>query len=249
MARLELTSGHAREMDKTLTEQNFGVSPLDQYAIPASARRTPIYTIPGIQRKLMNQMIEVAILEHALNSGYENLDYPTCKAYIPGLTSVDHDKIIKSREFHSALVLRGVRTDSEGLSADQMRALSVMTDLSAHQSLERRLKAAGIPWYQWQTWMHSPLFKSHYDAIAKKVFDSVQSDIDLRVASGALDGKLDWVKYYNELTGRHSPDRRAHADVQMILNEVVKIIHSHVQDPETLMKMSADLSAVVAKLG
>ena len=249
MARLELTSGHAREMDKTLTEQNFGVSPLEQYAIPVSARRTPVYTIPGIPRKLMNQMIEVAVLEHALNSGYENLDFPTCRAYIPGLTSKDHDVIVKSKEFHTALVLRGIRTDTEGLSGDQMRALAIMSDISSKQPLERKLKAAGIPWYQWQTWMHSPLFKSHYDALAKKVFDSAQSSIDLKVASGALDGDLNFIKYYNELTGRHSPDRRAHADVQMILNEVVKIIQQRVQDPETLMAISTDLSAVVAKLG
>lgn len=249
MARLELTSGHAKEMHETLTEQNFGVSPLDQFSVPASARKTPIYTIPGIQRKLFNQVIEVAILEHSLHSGYENLNLQCVKSYIPGMVATDLDKILKSQEFHQALVLRGVRTESDGLSGDQMRALSVMSDVSTNQSLERKLKTAGIPWYQWQTWMHSPLFRSHYEAIAKKVFDQSQATIDLQVASGALDGRLDFIKYYNEVSGRHSPDRRAHQDVQMILNEVVKIIHENVQDPAVLMRMSSQLSAVVAKLG
>ena len=179
----------------------------------------------------------------------EDLDYKTCKQYMPSLTSLDYDKIIKSPEFHTALVLRGVRKESEGLSGDQMRALSVMTDLSSAQSLEKKLKQAGITWYQWQTWMHSPLFKAHHDRLASKIFTSVQQSIDLRVATGALDGKLDFIKYYNELTGRHSPDRRAQQDVQMILNEVVAILQRNVRDPEVLVRISAELSAVVSKLG
>lgn len=247
---MELTSTRAKEMHRALTDQNFGVSPLDEYQIPTGAdKRTPIYTIPGIPRKLLLQMIEVAILEHAMNGEFADLNYQCAKSYMPSITSEQHNKIVNSQEFHTALVLRGVRKETDGLSGDQMLALSAVTDLSAHRSLERRLRELGIPWYQWQTWMHSPLFKAHYERLSKQVFDSAQSSIDLKVASGALDGKLDFIKYYNELTGRHSTERRAHADVQMILNEVVKIIHENVKDPEVLTLMAAQLSAVVAKLG
>jgi hypothetical protein len=201
-------------------------------------------------RKHFNQIIEATILEHSMSDGMMDLSVTTVRQYCPHLSADTISKVMASQEYHDMLVLRGVRdTDTSGLSGEQMRALAVLVDTSKSLSLERKLKNAGISWYQWQMWMHSPLFRAHHDRLAQKAFESATSQIDLQVASGALDGKLDFIKYYHELTGRNSPDRRAHQDVQMILNSVVEIITRNVQDSDTLARISAELSAVVAKLG
>lgn len=248
--RMELTSGHAKEINAALSEQNFGVSPLDQFALPASAKRRSFITVPGIPRTIFNQLVEATILEYAMHGEYLNFSYQTARSYLPSIPKETYSKVITSPEYHNVLVLRGVRSDqTDGLSGDQMRALSVLSDVSSHKPLQRKLKDAGIEWYQWQTWLHSPLFKAHHDRIADKVFNAAQSSIDLQVAAGALDGKLDFIKYYNELTGRHSPDRKAHADVQMIINEVINIIQRNVQDSDTLQRMASELALVVSKLG
>jgi hypothetical protein len=85
--------------------------------------------------------------------------------------------------------------------------------------------------------------------MAANLFAKVQSDVDYQVASGALDGKLDYIKYFNELSGKHDPARRAHQDVQTILNGIVEIITRNVTDEKVLKQISAELSAVVAQLG
>lgn len=97
--------------------------------------------------------------------------------------------------------------------------------------------------------MNNGLFRAAHDKIAHDIFVKAQSSIDSQVVSGALQGKLDFIKYYNEITGRFSPGRRAHDDVQSILNDIVDIVTRHVKDPKVLQAISAELSASVAKLG
>jgi hypothetical protein len=249
----ELTSRLAKETEAALKTANFGVSPLDKYSVPPNARRVPGLTLPGIPRKHFNQIIEVTILEHALSDGLSDLTVTTVRQYAPHLTSDEISKVLSSKEYHQTLVLRGVRTEDpsgkQHLSGEQMLALQALTDLSSSLTLERRLKKAGVTWYQYQAWLHDPLFRSHLDALSAKAFNSATAQIDMQLASGALEGRLDFIKTYYEITGRNSPDRKAHQDVQMILNAVVEIVTRNVKDSQTLSRISAELSAVVAKLG
>ena len=249
----ELTSKLARETESALKKSNFGLSPLDQYSVPPNARRLPGLTLPGIPRKHFNQIIEATILEHALSDGLSDLTVSTVRQYCPHITSDAISKVLASKEYHQTLVLRGVRNEdpsgAQHLTAEQMMALSALTDLSSNLPLERRLKKVGVSWYQYQAWLHDPLFRSHLDQLSHKAFESATSQIDMQLAAGALDGRLDFIKTYYEITGRNSPDRKAHQDVQMILNSVVEIITRNVQDSQTLARISAELSAVVAKLG
>jgi hypothetical protein len=249
----ELTSKLAKDTEQALKQSNFGVSPLDTFAVPPNARRLPGLTIPGILRKHFNQIVEVAILEHALSDGMLDLNVTTVRQYAPHLKADDISKVLASKEFHQTLVLRGVRTEDpsgqQHLSGEQMMALSALTDLSSSLTLERRLKKVGVTWYQYQAWLHDPLFRSHLDQLSHKAFESATSQIDMQLASGALEGRLDFIKTYYEITGRNSPDRKAHQDVQMILNAVVEIVTRNVKDSQTLSRISAELSAVVAKLG
>jgi hypothetical protein len=77
----------------------------------------------------------------------------------------------------------------------------------------------------------------------------MQADVDSQVAQGAVAGKLEFIKYFNEISGKHNPQRKAHADVQTILDGIVEIITRNITDSELLTRISSELSAVVAKLG
>jgi len=139
--------------------------------------------------------------------------------------------------------------DGDGLSGVQMRALSVMTDFTSNLNLQAKLKKAGIAWYEWQGWLNDPTFRAHHDRLANELFKKAQASVDEAVVSGAVNGKLEFIKYFNEISGKHDPARRAHQDVQTILNGIVEIITRNVTDPEILTRISSELSAVVAKLG
>lgn len=206
-------------------------------------------------RQLFIDCVRAACLIHNLTDGntanQEWLDPKVIRTYLP--PSVDKatvQKIVQSENFTQALILRGVISPTQAsLTGEQLRALSVLTDVTHHLSLETKLKRAGIPGYKWDAWMNNGLFRAAHDKIAHDIFVKAQSSIDSQVVSGALQGKLDFIKYYNEITGRFSPGRRAHDDVQSILNDIVDIVTRHVKDPKVLQAISAELSASVAKLG
>jgi hypothetical protein len=136
---------------------------------------------------------------------------------------------------------------SEALEPRQLLALSVMTDTTQRLTLETRLRRAGIQKSEWQNWMRNKKFRAKFEAIARETFIRSQSMIDLQLASGALEGKLDFIKYYNEVSGRHDPNKQAKISVQQILNDVVEIITRNVTDSDTLQRISAELSAAVVK--
>jgi len=213
-----------------------------------------LYAPPGVPRQLFIDVVRAACLIHNLTDGSSNqewLDPKVIKTYLPAsVPKATVEQIVRTENFTQALVLRGVMSVTQTqLSGEQMRALSVLTDVTSHASLETRLKRAGIPQYKWDAWMNSAIFRAAHDRIAHDIFVKAQSSIDTQVVSGALSGKLDFIKYYNEVTGRYSPGRRAHDDVQSILNDIVDIVTRHVKDPATLQAISSELSASVAKLG
>ena len=228
-----------------------GVNPNLAYAIPD--RSKPIYPPAGITREDFDKVVEVAVLQHSLERGIVDgetvITTDTVKSYHPKLSKRTIEIVLASKPFHHTLILRGIRKDSSALSAEQMRALTVMTDVSTSLSLERKLKRAGISWFKWQAWLNDPMFRAMHDRLASQLFTKVQADVDMQVASGALEGKLDFIKYFNELSGKHDPNRRAHQDVQTILNGIVEIVTRNVTDPVVLNRIASELSAVVAKLG
>jgi hypothetical protein len=223
--------------------------------MPSSVKPKVIYPPAGVSREIFDQIIEASVLHAGLavstrDQGLD-LDVDTIRAYCPRIPKPVITKVIESKPYHQVLILRGIKQpgSKDGLSADQMRALTILTDVSSSRSLEKRLKLAGISWFRWQAWLNDPIFRAAHDKLCEDIFKKAQSSIDVQVVSGALDGKLDFIKYANEMSGRFDPNRRAHADVQLILNGIVEIITRNVTDPEVLKRISSELSAVVAKLG
>lgn len=212
--------------------------------IPPASK--PIQPPPGILRKDFVEILEAAVLHHQLTAGMAPLTVDIVKTYCPRLAKRLIEKALGTEQFHNMMVLRGVINESDGLSGEQMRALSVLTDVSSNLKLVDKLKRAGIPWYKWQAWMNNPLFRAHHDKLANDLFKKMQASVDEAVVSGALDNKLEFIKYFNEISGRHDPARRAHQDVQAILDSIVDIITRNVKDPAVLQQISAELSAALS---
>jgi hypothetical protein len=229
--------------------------PLHTVYKPAPSSSKPLYAPPGVPRQLFIDVVRAACLIHRVTGGdrsnSEWLDPKAIKTYLPTRVPIATvEKITRSTNFQQALILRGVTSPADGiLTGEQLRGLAALSDVTTHLSLESRLKRADIPKYKWDAWMNNTVFRAAHDKIAHDIFVAAQSSIDTQVVSGALSGKLEFIKYYNEITGRYSPGRRAHADVQSILNDIIEIVTRNVKDPKALQAISAELSASVAKLG
>lgn len=242
--------------ESLLNETNRALEgPLHTVYKPAPQSGKPLFATPGVPRQLFIDIVRAACLIHRITGGErknsEWLDPKVIKPYLPGKVPLATiERVTSSPNFQEALILRGVTSLTDGvLTGEQMRALSVLTDVTSHVSLEKRLQRAGISKYKWDAWMASDMFRAAHDRLAHDIFVQAQSQIDTQVVSGALSGKLEFIKYYNEITGRYSPGRRAHADVQSILNDIVEIVTRNVTDKDTLDRISMELSASVAKLG
>lgn len=210
----------------------------------------PFITIPGIPRPIFTKVVEAVCTLHAFNHGDLPSNLAESLKDMTGVPISTVKKILGNKIFFDAMVLRGVYSADAGtLSGEQLRALAVLSDVSSHLALETKLKRAGITWYKWQAWMNDKSFRAAHDKISHDIFKNAQSSIDSQVASGALEGRLDFIKYYNELSGKHDPARRAHSDVQTILNGIVEILTRNITDPTILTRISSELSAVVSKLG
>lgn len=214
-----------------------------QYDAPDKAK--PLQTIPGIQRRTMIACLEAAIAMHAMGEAY--WDKPLAISKLAGVSLATVERLQTFPQWTQGLILRGLMPSADApLSGEQLRALNCLTDATRHKSFEARLKAAGIDPYKWNIWLNQPVFRAAHDKIAHEMFVKSQAQIDMQLASGALSGKLDFIKYYNEVSGRHDPNRRAHADVQTLLNIVSDVILRNVKDPDLLKTLSDELSAAVA---
>jgi len=249
-----MTTKELKQIESGLMAQ--GVNPLLLYKAVDPTKPTKV--IPGILKEHQAFLVEAIIIHYA-----EYHNYPTprelheySKKTVP--LALCH-RVWKVQPFLEVLYSRGLpavesltvrREDphvvtsialSEALEPRQLLALSVMTDTTQRLTLETRLRRAGISKSEWQNWMRNKKFRAKFENIARETFIRSQSMIDLQLASGALEGKLDFIKYYNEVSGRHDPNKQAKVEVRAVLAAVVEIITRNVTDPETLNRISSEM--------
>lgn len=237
-----------------------GVSPLNFYH---EKRGSKPLQVPGVLPEHTQHVTEAVIILYSLYHKWPTLS--ELERYIGGpdglVPSHVLDKILNSEVFHRILQNRGLNPDriknpdgsisdvSKTLTPQQMLALSALSDVSKARPLELRLKSLGISWSEWQLWMKNPVFKTAHDNLAREIFTRAQSTVDIQVVSGALEGRIDFIKYYNEITGRYDPARKTQADISNILRTIVDIITRHVTDEQTLAKIGTEFQVLVKEYG
>lgn len=226
-----------------------------QYEAPPNHK--PLFTPPGIPRTIFMRALDVAALIHNLNGATPgNDDYLNPKAlwsYMkgePNVTLTMLTNLTTTKSFYDGLILRGIinKATTQDLTPPQIRALNVLTDVSTPISFTKKLQQANIKPYQWNAWMNNQTFRALHDRLVHQAFLSASSQIDAQIAAGALDGKLEFIKYYKELI-QPPAQARAHQDVQTLLDGIADILMRNITDPVLLTRISAELSTIVMKLG
>lgn len=129
------------------------------------------------------------------------------------------------------------------LTAAQMHAVAVMTDLVDRRSDEKKLRDLGITTRQWATWGLDSTFAEYLRDRSERMLDNSVHEAHRGLMKGVRNGNVASVKALYEITGRFRPDGEVQIDVQRILHTFIEVIQKYVKDPVVLHAIAMDLSS------
>lgn len=152
--------------------------------------------------------------------------------------------ILASPEFRTACAVRGIVTSTNpGISPRQDYALQIILDTSDGLSLGRKLKKAGVSNSEFRAWLQNPLFSQHYQRVTDQLLMDNRPAI-IALANKAGEGDLAAIKFQMEVNGFHNPNKQSQVDVAVMMNRVMEVLFKHVDNRDTLLAISAEMSAL-----
>lgn len=153
-------------------------------------------------------------------------------------------KIVQTVEFQQAIELRGIpwKSDYKGITPEQQRVITLITNPTDRRPLGRRLKSAGVSWATYQAWCKQPHFKNYVDKLAEEILQENISTAHTMLTNRVQNGDLNAIKFFYELTGRHDPNRVENVNLRAVITQILEIIQRRVRDPETLQAIASDMS-------
>jgi hypothetical protein len=153
--------------------------------------------------------------------------------------------ILSTEEFSGEMTRQGIYwNEKEALSDRQIIALSIITDPAGKGSLEARLRAAGVSTVEYANWKRNPLFNAHVKRMTVDILSDYEDEINVALVNGALDGKLEHIKFIAELSGKFDPEKKTRMDTQKVVMGILEIIMKHVTNPATLTAISQEILAL-----
>ncbi len=161
---------------------------------------------------------------------------------------------IKLPTFRIALDVRGISPKaldsvsgmlSKGLTEQQLVCANIMLDLLDNRSQRKKLQELSIPTQTYQSWLRDPAYQEYIRARSENLLGDNQHEAHLALLDRVTSGDMVAIKYYNEITGRFTPQQaNGGANVREVLQAVITIIQRHVIDPNTLTRIAEDLLAL-----
>lgn len=156
-------------------------------------------------------------------------------------------KIIVTDEFVKAINARGVPWESYNkLSSQQMLVAQIVTNPTDKRPLRAKLKSAGVTYPQYRAWMNQPVFSQYMNRITEGMLIDHLPDFNTVLTNKGLAGDINAIKYINELSGRHDPNRQALLDLQAVVQNLLEIIQRNVTDPATFQRIAAEFQLSMA---
>lgn len=182
----------------------------------------------------------------AYTSNRQLPDMVEIQRYVKTVPATIIAKILASDEFTDAAVARGIPWDNfNGLTAEQMLVAQIVTNPTDKRPLRAKLKSAGVTYAQYRAWMHQPVFSQYMNRITEGMLVDHIPDFNTVLTNKALSGDINALKYVNELSGRHDPNRQQVLDLQAIVQNLLEIIQRNVTDPATFQRIAAEFSLAV----
>ncbi len=243
---LGATSSADRDSDSTSSGRD--LSPRLEFPVMEPVKDSPKWTVgttpAGISYEDYRDVINAVYTLYTQEKALPTLDR------VAGLAMVSYKTIktiTESREFISAMQSRGVPwTDSKGLTSQQMLALQVLTNPTDKRPLAAKLKSIGITYPVYRGWMGQPAFSQYMFKITEGMLTEHLPDFNTVLTNKGLAGDLNAIRYINELSGRHDPNRQQVVDLVAIVEKLLDIIQRNVTDPEVFQRIAAEFSMTVS---
>ncbi len=161
-------------------------------------------------------------------------------------------RLINTDEFKRALISRGVNLKHWSDDPRKLQALGLLTDPLAPGTFESKLKKVGITSAIWDGWLADKEYEREFRNLTEKNFKKRQGEVNLALQGMALKPgarQLESIRYYNEVSGRHDPNRRQVMDLQTFTQGVIDIITREVKDDAVLMRIASQLSVLAGGSG
>lgn len=198
----------------------------------------------GVTMRQWGQAIEVAVEYFRMTSGMMPITQDVM-VQSSSLSEETWDKIYAdgAKAWKVALSLKGVMKKGAGLTLDQLRALRYLTDVTVNKNLEQKLRHLGISWEIYQNWMHDSHFRSQMEARSDEILNEAQAPVMQAMVQGALQGKLENIKYFHAVTGRFRESDTG-SDTRAFLSGLVEILQGEIKDPEQLKRIAVRLQSL-----
>jgi hypothetical protein len=163
--------------------------------------------------------------------------------YTGSMTRKVVGRILGSEEFTTAIQARGVPWHTGGgLTAQQMLALSVMTDPTNRKNPAAKLKAVGVSYGQYRAWLKEPLFKRKLDQITESMVQDHIADMQVALTNKAVNGDLNAIKFVYEMTGKHDPASKEVIQLKAVITMLLEVLSRHLSaQPELLQAVAVDI--------
>lgn len=157
-------------------------------------------------------------------------------------------KVVATPEYKAAMLQRGINVSkSKGLLPEQSYALEIMSDPARSGTFNTKLRAAGISYTKWRSWLKDPVFRQAFDIITESMLNEHQGDVHTALVGKAISGDMRAIEYYNQITGRFDPNRIQVINQHAIIQGLIEIIIRHVTDENVLMAISNDIDRLQGK--
>jgi hypothetical protein len=131
------------------------------------------------------------------------------------------------------------------LSAEQLAAANLLLDFSDNRSQAAKLKAIGVSTQRYTAWLRQPAFSGYLRERAEGLINNAQHEAHTSLLRAVQNGRMDAIKYYNEITGRYNPKDQEALNLTAILVKVVEILQIHVKEPEVLRAVAKELGELL----
>lgn len=175
---------------------------------------------------------------------HEKKRHPTDSELVQkfGFTPTQLLQLRESKFYKNTLALYGISWDRDDLSAEQVAAITMITNFSDTRSTEAKLAAINVTPEQLNGWYSNPVFQRELANRADATLDNIFPEAQAQLARQIKKGNFPALKFYYEITGRaQSPET---VNVKLAMMRLIEIVQKHVQDPEILSAIATDMRSI-----
>jgi hypothetical protein len=148
---------------------------------------------------------------------------------------------LRTREYALAMREMGFNVDlnDNGLTAEQMGLLTILSNPSDGKDLRGKLRLSGIPWAKYQLWLKEREFRKAHDKILGDSLKSMMPLAEQQLAAKIASGDINAIKFGMEVTGRHNPNGQKQLESEALLAILLEVIEEEIKDMGVLQRIAS----------